>query len=286
MTAYIQIPDEILQVLKSIRSGSSKDRFGVISRSRFIESSVREFLAKKGGETENSGIRVIDLGGNSGYFSYSLLKSNLVDQAVIYDTNKNYLEIGRVVSVLGGIENRMQFKQQKIDIDFLRDKLLKSDIILANNLFHHAGYLFDNDVVEREGWGEYMSQILEIFHEKCDFLVLGLGFKESLPKFWLEPKFFYFADSRANEFEKIINGSKWNLATFARVDEISTDGKAQKSTSLLDNLPKVLISQIDLGLKFIIRLRAWFEEKTGVALRTRNNTRTHKYWIYVLSKGS
>lgn len=163
-----------------------------------------------------------DLGGNSGYFSLSLLDAGMATKATIYDLGRKELEIGRVMAQKLGVDEKIEFVEQAISLDFLRS-MPSVDTMICLNLIHHSGSVFDLEAVQSQGWGHYASEWLEASRARADFLIFGVGFKGlDKPAHWGTP-----LEKRARELYQRAERAGWKVMYDANVEDIHRLGVAE-----------------------------------------------------------
>jgi hypothetical protein len=170
---YTRMPDRLEKLYPELARLPEDDAFGLSERL----SAVCTIL---GGRDLGT---LIDLGGHSGFFAMSLIDVGMADAATVYDSNREALSAGRAAAEQMNIA-KVEFIERLIDLDFLKS-MPAVDTVLCLNLLHHAGTLFDADIVLREGWEKYAQAWLGELRQKSRVLVLSLGFKRmTKPPHW------------------------------------------------------------------------------------------------------
>lgn len=279
MSGYMRVPKELIVSHPHEFENQQKDVYGVEPRldkllSLFCTNSdIVETLAM----TKNP--KILDMGGNSGYFSFGLISAGIASSAQVIDSNPHFIDEGRRIAEALGKSNAVLFVNRKIDLHFAREEMEFADIIIMNNLLHHAGYLFDNELVEAIGWDNYLIEFLNCAYDKSTILVLGLGLKRSLPMFWLSPRFFRFSDDRYWHLEKLVKKTNWKIQHYAFVDKL--DRNLEKD---LPSWRKKIGYIIEPLFRYMIMTRAWLERKTGLKLRPAGLDQRKFYVMLLLSK--
>ena len=279
MSAYSRLPKKLFRTRSEIFITQSKDVYGVEIRLDKIREIFTSNPHVSTALTNSSKLKLVDLGGNNGYFSFELISSGIISSATVIDTNPLFLEEGARIAKLIGCNDEIQFINREVNLDFVKTQLEPVDIVLINNLLHHAGYLFDNDIVSKIGWGNYLVEFLNSIYEKSNIVVLGLGLKRSLPLYWQQPKFTRIGDNRYWEISQLIGKTQWKVCHYSFVDNIDK--------VLASDLPRwqMLIGRVlEPLLKFIFMLRAWLEEKSRIKLRPKFLDQKKFYVILVLAK--
>ena len=279
MSGYVRVPKDLLVKYPDEAKNLTKDVYGVEPRlDKLIELFSSNPCILKG-LSGSKNRRIIDLGGNSGYFSFGLISSGIASSAQVIDANKDFLQAGRRFARLLDRENQISFISRKIDLDFVRSEMGFFDITIINNLLHHAGYLFDAERVREHGWNNYLVEFLGCLYEKSDVVILGLGLKRSLPMFWLPPRFSRLSDNRYWHLKKLVEKTNWKICYFAFVDNLDTQLKGD-----LPKWKKVIGIFLEPTLKIVFMSRAWLEKKTGLKLRPAGLNQRKFYVMMVLSK--
>src|SRR5262245_58726943 len=161
MNGYARVPRRLEKSYPEI--ALKDDKKHVVDRLRAIE----EVLAR-----QTLG-RMVDLGGNVGYFSLSLIDDGMASTSTVYDVNSKALAAGRLMADALGFRDEIAFVKRKLDLRFIRS-MAPVDTIICLNLIHHAGVGFDVEEVRRLGWEEYARQWLEHFRAKSRIAILGV----------------------------------------------------------------------------------------------------------------
>lgn len=209
---YIRMPDSCAARL-GLPQGF--DTFGVAARYALI----RAFVA------ENQPVETaVDLGGNCGFVPLSLLGDGLIKQAVVYDVDQDILQFGERVADAMQLQERCEFVARPVALDTI-DNLPAADLLICQNLIHHAGATFDQEAAKRMGWENYAMALLSSLRQKYKFGVIAMGFKSGKPRKWRVPKV-----RRAERFRSMLERSGWrvrhdrNVHDIVRLNETSLDG--------------------------------------------------------------
>jgi len=202
---YLQLPERLSERLGLQNISDYK---GVLPRYRLIRSFIWERPLKK----------VVNIGGNCGFFSLSLLDEDLIEEAVIYDIKPDILELGRKIARAMGLEDRCSFVEKSIDLAAL-DELPSTDGVIYQNVLHHAGDYFDKDLVAEIGWEKYAERFLKKLRAKYAYGILGMGFKWNKPKLWDVDK-----EKRRFIFRNLLEKSGWEIISDANVYSLMIDG--------------------------------------------------------------
>lgn len=251
-TGYCQLPAGLAARAGVLREQKRQDVFGNATRW-----DVTKYYMRR------EGIRsCIDLGGHSGFFSLSALESNVADSAKVYDLNPAALKAGQRIADSIGILDRIEFIEKSISIDSVNE-IPNADCVFCLNLLHHAGSLFDIDIVKREGWGWYAKAWMQALRRKARFAVIGLGFKGyGKPAYWDVNH-----HQRPKAFRKIADSCDWNIDYCGNIADIELVGM-RFSNHIRE---KVTVNRLCDALHKRLRSFQSIPRKT------------HKYYLYVLS---
>lgn len=195
---YLQLPERLA---KRLNFENKSDYKGVEARYEYIKSFFQD----------NSFEKIINIGGNCGYYSLSLLDDNLAEEAIIYDIKSDILDLGESIAESMGLADRCEFKEKMINLEEL-ETLPDSDILICQNVIHHAGDYFDKNMVKDLGWDNYIEMFLEKLRQKYSYSVLAVGFKWNKPKYWNIEK-----NKRRQQFAEILHTSGWNIISDVNV---------------------------------------------------------------------
>src|SRR5690606_38674778 len=141
---------------------------------------------------------------NCGFFSLSLLDEGIVEEVVLYEVVPEIAEFAsRVATALGKSENS-RFLAEAVSLDTI-DQLPDGDVIMCQNLMHHAGILFDVDKVDRLGWEAFTRQFVSKLRRKYRFGILAVGLEGNKPANWSVPKI-----GRLRRFRNILRSAGWD----------------------------------------------------------------------------
>jgi len=278
MSNYIRAPFRAVTLDPELRIFRQVDRFGIEDRLRLIQ----DFFSQRGSVGS-----IADLGGNCGFFSLSLLDAGAANSALVYDLGENFLEAGRRFSTTLGLDKKVSFINQEITLDFVKNSLPRVDLILCLNLIHHAGYYFDNEDVGNEGWAAYALNWLNACGLKSDILVLGVGFKESLPISWIKPTRLEKFDSRPLALAQIIEQSEWKIDYESNISDLSKYGIANApGRRMSPRTQGSVFTILDFCTNFLYKIRYKLEGILGFRFpnKRERGDRKSKYHIYILTK--
>ncbi|WP_144605241.1 class I SAM-dependent methyltransferase [Algoriphagus algorifonticola] len=123
-------------------------------------------------QVDFSKMRVLDIGGNTGYFSFETL--DLGAREVVYvEGNKNHAEFVEKAARLLNKNLKVYNRYFDFSTDFSKEKF---DVVLLFNVIHHLGDDFGNSEISMDEAKQQMSGAINYFSDKCDLLVLQMGF--------------------------------------------------------------------------------------------------------------
>lgn len=219
LKGYTRIPESLKALRPELVRFEKPDVFGVEDRLTAI---VANWPVIAGG-------RAIDIGGNSGFFSLSLIDRGLISHSTVYDTDIRVLEAGEQMASMMGLSRKISFVEQAVSLSWLQ-QVDPVDIVIDLNLIHHAGTLFDIQEVQDLGFGEYSRAWLSQTRRISKFCVFGVGFKGTKPANWDQK-----LTERPKAMIEIATSVGWNLIYEANVQDIADFGveraKALRSVS-------------------------------------------------------
>ena len=185
------------------------------------------------------GKTILDIGGNTGYFSFEFL-SRGAKSVDYYEGNKEHAKFVQIASEVLKRDNQINIYSEY----YFFDKNDKFDIILLLNVLHHLGDDFGNDELSKEKALIKMVEHLNHILTQTDTLVFQLGFN-------------WKGDISLPLFE---NGTKKELIDFIRINldskyEISKIGIAEdvKNVILFNDLNNRNIERNDAIGEFLNR---------------------------------
>jgi hypothetical protein len=271
MSNYIRSPKRAAEINRQFMEFRAQDDFGMEPR---LEAIKNVFLS--GGMEFTS---AVDLGGACGFTSLELVDMGLIEHSVVYDLNLEFLSAGRNFASTLDLSNKVIFKETKLNLKFIQDKLEGGDLCLCLNLIHHGGNFFDYDFVNEYGWEKFASAWLDSLREKLPVLVLSIGFKDKIPKKWITPTRLSKYDNRPLEFLHLATSVGWKLLYEANVGDIFKFGVENAQGRRLSPLRKgALFELLNHGNFQLFRLRLKLR-KIGIGKVTKK--RDYQYHLYI-----
>ena len=160
----------------------------------------------------------VDLGGNSGFFSLSLVAEGLLTESTVYDADPAALEAGKQIAEMMGLSDKVRFVEQQISLEWLRS-LEPVDTVICLNLIHHAGKSFDIAEINERGWQSYANDWLSELRRISKRCILGVGYKGSKPKNWDVNE-----QERPRVMLQMAKAQGWNPLYDANVQDIADFG--------------------------------------------------------------
>jgi len=260
---YIRLPERLARELDIDQHG--QDSFGIEARYKL----VRDFLKSRQPQK-----RLIDIGGNCGYFSLSLLDEGLVEEVRVFDVVPEVLDFGRQVAQAMGLQDKCDFVEYSVSLNSL-DQIPDGDVIICQNLIHHAGALFDQDLVNKMGWDDYANSFLKTLRSKYKVGIFAMAYKKGKPRNWNIPGF-----KGPERFREILANSKWNIRIrFEKnVLDIQNSGKTPEDTT----------SRQPHGVNAYLLTAAWrlggrkFENLIRPVIAPASGRKAEQYYLYLI----
>lgn len=122
-----------------------------------------------------TGLRILDVGANTGFFSLSLAHDRPAARITACESNPTHARIIRLLAEVGGYEH-VVVTELPACLDNLADFAIH-DCILHLNILHHAGHDFDADkVAVREAFRDYAVNYLAGLRGIGTQLVFQMGY--------------------------------------------------------------------------------------------------------------
>ena len=116
---------------------------------------------------------ILDIGGNTGYFSFELL-SHGAKSIDYYEGNKNHAKFTYLASKILGEENKIVVTDEYYNFQEGNNK--KYDVILLLNVLHHVGDDYGDNNLSLENAKNEIIDSLQKISTQTTFLVFQLGF--------------------------------------------------------------------------------------------------------------
>ncbi len=114
---------------------------------------------------------VLDIGGNTGYFTFEFLK-NGASSLEYYEGNQEHAKFVQLASEVLGYTDSLSVYNKYYNFD--QDE--KYDVVLLLNVLHHLGDDFGDDKVSKEKALETIIEHMKAMAKQTDILVFQLGF--------------------------------------------------------------------------------------------------------------
>ena len=120
--------------------------------------------------------RIMDIGGNSGFFTFELLDKG-AKFVHYYEGDKTLAEFVRLASEILNIENKLKITNKYFSFDVMDDiQKDKYDIVLLLNVLHHIGDDYGDDKISKDIAKKLIISHLNNLSEITDVLIFQLGF--------------------------------------------------------------------------------------------------------------
>ncbi len=117
---------------------------------------------------------VIELGSSLGYFCLRLAHDQGCS-ATGYEPVSAYTEVCNLFAEVAGLDSRLKFRDDPAILEYLPN-LAPADLLVSLNVMHHAGNVFDREIVEElGGWQNYAVTYLSRLTEIAPHLVIQTG---------------------------------------------------------------------------------------------------------------
>jgi hypothetical protein len=120
-----------------------------------------------------SGKKIVDIGGNTGYFSFQSITER-ANEVIYIEGNKEHAEFVRYA--VEDLELNIKVYNKYVHFDGVYDFYQGTDIVLLFNVIHHLGDDFGDKSLSMEKAKEKMKASINYFYNKTKFLVLQKGF--------------------------------------------------------------------------------------------------------------
>ena len=170
------------------------------------------------------GKNVVDIGGNSGFFSFELI-DNGANKVIYYEGNKAHADFVKHASKVLKVEDKIEIHNRYFSFDNeLEDG--KVDIILLLNVLHHVGDDYGDSLLSMQKAKEEIIKQLNSLAGKTDIIVFQLGFNwKGNPKDCL-----FEHGTKAELIDFVTNGIRtcWNIQSI---------GIAEKNNLIVEYKP-------------------------------------------------
>jgi hypothetical protein len=180
----------------------------------------------------HAGVRsVLEIGGNLGYLCLRLVQE-LGLRATCLEPIEDYVRISNLLARGFGLEHLYQSRRAFVLWDNI-DELPQADVVINLNVIHHAGRVFDCDVVARlGGWTAYAQSYLEKLAHRGRYLFFQTG------NTW--PAKRLFENTEAPEFlAGILGRSGWRVIDVGIFDRLPVLTLSSYPLSELARIPRI-----------------------------------------------
>lgn len=153
-----------------------------------------------------SGKKVMDIGGNIGYFSFRLADEKKA-QMIIYEPHEKHIEAVESIKSILNIDNqKIKCVNQGVGLNDI-EHIPEQDIILLFNVLQHAGEDFDSEYVKDiADWRDYTIRYLKAIRNKTENMVFQMGYA------WLGHKDNFCEDKEIIPFTvNILQEAGWKI---------------------------------------------------------------------------
>ena len=121
------------------------------------------------------GKSVLDVGGNTGYFSLELLDQG-ANSVAFYEGNKEHAEFVKLSADLLGFNNRITVVNEYLDFSDTNSISKKYDVALVMNVLHHLGDDYGNTSIQVEEAKNLIKKSLKQMALISSILVFQIGY--------------------------------------------------------------------------------------------------------------
>ena len=115
--------------------------------------------------------KVLEIGGNTGYFTFEFLKSGS-STLEYYEGNQEHAQFVKLASEVLGYDSKLKVYSEYYNFD----QNEKYDVVLLLNVLHHLGDDFGDEKVSKEKALETIIEHMKVMAKQTDILVFQLGF--------------------------------------------------------------------------------------------------------------
>ena len=145
------------------------DTNDLVINSRF-ESERLDFLKS---QIDFTGKKVVDIGGNTGYFTFQFIEEGAKEVDYI-EGNKEHSEFVKFAAE--DLNLNINVYNNYLNFDNHSEFSTDVDIVLLFNVIHHLGDDFGDQSISMEQAKVLMANSINYFHGKTDTLILQMGF--------------------------------------------------------------------------------------------------------------
>jgi len=174
---------------------------------------------------------VLEIGGNLGYLCLRLMQE-LGLQATCLEPIEDYVRISTLLAKGFGLAHLYKGRSAFVLWDNISE-LPQADVLINLNVIHHAGRVFDCDVVARlGGWAAYAQSYLEKLSYKGRYLFFQTG------NTW--PSARLFENTEAPEFlADILSRSGWRVIDVGICDKLPRLTFSTYPLSHMQSIPRI-----------------------------------------------
>lgn len=174
---------------------------------------------------------VVEVGGNLGYICLRLV-NELGLRASCHEPIEDYMRISNFIAEELGLAHLYKGHATSVLWDNISE-LPEADVIVNLNVLHHAGRVFDCDVVrEMGGWASYAQSYLEKLVHKGKYLFFQTG------NTWPEKRL--FENTEAPEYlASILRNSGWEVTHIGICSNLPNLTISSYSLDQINSIPRI-----------------------------------------------
>lgn len=124
--------------------------------------------------TDFKGKNVVDIGANTGFFTFAAIVDENASSVRSYEGNPNHAEFIKKSAMLLGVDEKIQIENSYYDFFSAHSKPV--DILLCLNVLHHIGDDFGDQKMSIRNAKEEIVKALNELANRCQWMWFQLGF--------------------------------------------------------------------------------------------------------------
>lgn len=142
----------------------------IVVKSRYERERLNYILS----QLQPNGKRILDVGGNTGFFTFEMLNAG-ASSVVLIEGNKEHAEFVEEASKLLGYDSKLKIINKYLSFDNELDTE-SFDVILLLNVLHHVGDDYGDKNISVEKAKQKIIESINIMADKTRYMIFQLGF--------------------------------------------------------------------------------------------------------------
>jgi hypothetical protein len=158
------------------------------------------------------GVRIADVGSNTGYFSLNLARAHPASTITAVEPNTRHRTFIEEIAVAFDLSN-LSTSATGWNMQYLEQAQVTYDVVLHLNILHHAGFDFDSELADRnDAFEAYAQRYLALLRPVCRLLCFQIGSNRGGQK---NRPLFPFTDDVARLLwtTRILGSAGWRIVT-------------------------------------------------------------------------